>query len=187
MAILGYNVHDTGWDESGFSAGNMYVTKYTLATGSTMSELHAWIRSNGGAAGSLRLVVYGDTAGLPGNRVYYTSPLSTGAGGDIEVIETGISASLPAGDYWLGFHTITAPGSGGAMYAGSGFAYKGLSSGVSNPPPSTFGTPNLSGASRRHCVWAVVTASAAVPSADFVGTPLSGSAPLTVVFTDTST
>jgi len=189
MAILGYNVHDTGWDQTGFDVGRMYVTKFTQSTAAVMTELHAWVFPGSGSAGTFRLVIYADNgSGFPGARVAYTNVLSTGTSGDIEVSQTGFSVSLAAGDYWLGFNSITVPSSGLAgMYAGAGGIYKGILSGASNPPPDPFGTPNTSGSSRMHTVWAVVGAGATTPVADFTGTPTSGTASLSVAFTDGST
>jgi hypothetical protein len=160
VATLGYPVHDTSWDQTTIASGLMYASKYTLASAATMTELHAWTLNNGGAAGTLRVVIYADNgSGSPGARIAYTSVLSTATGAaDIEVQEAGFNVALPAADYWIGFLGVTGSGTSAAVYAGNGGTYKGIASGVPNPPPDPFGSPTASGSTRAYTVWAVVTA-----------------------------
>jgi PKD repeat protein len=153
-----------------------------------MSELHGWVGGPSAASAHARIVIYAadGAGGNPGTRLAYTNETTYSA--DTEIAQTGFSVSLPAADYWIGWLCISI-GSGGAaqVYADTSTgSYVGLSSGASNPPPAPFGTPDQSGTGKLSC-WAVVTAAASVPVADFTGTPLTGVEPLGVAFTDTST
>ena len=178
MAILGNNVK--GPASNSFFEGRIYVAKYTLASASTMSELHGWF---GGGTGQPRIVIYADSGGAPGARLAYTNQLPC-TSPDVELSQTGFSVSLPAGSYWIGWH-FSGSGSGNA-YTDTDGEHQGYTFGAGSTPPDPFGTPNITGTNRISC-WAVVTAAASPPVAAFSGTPLSGEAPLSVAFTDAST
>lgn len=183
MAILGNNVKGSSTN-SGLNTGRMYASKFTLASAATLNELHGWF-GNGGSASTVQIVIYADSAGSPGARVAYTS-LYTLTGSDIEIAQTGFSVALAAGDYWIGFRCESPAGSGNCWTTDTGGTHKGITGGTPSPPPDPFGTTNTSG-TRNHSVWAVVGAAVSVPVADFTGTPLSGTAPLSVTFADAST
>ena len=159
MAILGNNVK--GPSSAGFAAGRMYVAKYTLASASTMSELHGWFSGSGT---TVRIVIYADSAGSPGALLAYTNALSL-TGADVDLSQTGFSVSLPAGDYWIGWRSA-ASGTGGANYYDAAAPYKGKTTGAADPPDNPFGTTDTSGTRSLSC-WAVVTVTPATTVARF--------------------
>ena|GEM_PF-4534719 len=152
MPILGYNTK--GASNIGTSGGRKYVSKFTLASASTLTELHGWFTGTGA---TIQLVIYADSGGLPGARLAFTSPL-TPTGADIELSQTGLSVALAAGTYWIGWASQNA-GTVSAYYddPGGPAAHQAQSSGAAyNPPSDPFGTPNASGTRNFSC-WAVVT------------------------------
>lgn len=159
MAILGYNTKDNS-NNAGFDVGRMYVSKFTLATLQTMTELHGWFRG-GSATATVRIVIYADTSGAPGTLLGYTSGLTLPVTVDTELLETGFSVSLSAGDYWIGFRTSGTPSA--AASAGTGGTHQGKLTGAADPPDNPFGTVNTSG-TRKLCCWAVV----GTPASTFV-------------------
>lgn len=150
-AVLGYNTKDTSGTSS-LTAGRLYVSKFTLASARTMTELHAWMGF--GSGGQCRVVIYAadGASGNPGTRLAYTG-LKTVASGDVEIFETGFAVALAAADYWLGVSSVV---SSTEFYcANSGGTHVGLTSGTPDPPPNPYGSPGTSG-TRKHSVWAIV-------------------------------
>lgn len=150
--VLGYNVKGAS-QVSSLSTGRLYVSKFTLASPGTLTELHGWFLGNGTT--QVRIVVYDDDAGgaLPGTRMAYTSAYTPPAS-DTEVAETGLSVALAAGDWWVGF---VSSATGGFCYGvDPGGTHQGIGSGAAfTPPPNPFGTPSTSG-TRKHSCWAIV-------------------------------
>jgi PKD domain-containing protein len=184
VAILGNNIKSTS-GASGSAAGRMQTSIFTLAAAGTLTELHGLLSNGNVTSDSVRLVIYADSAGSPGSRVAYTSPLTIPASSDVEVSEAGFSVPLAAGNYWLGYKAMATGGPCQMWAASTGGTHKGLVSSASDPPPNPFGTPDTSG-TRNHCVWGVVVATGTAPVADFTGTPTTGTASLSVTFTDSS-
>lgn len=153
--ILGYNVKGGG--TSGLPSGRMEVSKFTLATAGTLTELHCWYAGSGSPAAQVRIVVYDDdgSGGLPGTRLGYTNILTLDVSSDRELSETGLSLALAAGDYWLGTVSNSATTSP-PIYNDTGGNHQQKSTSVTFTPPQTpFGTPNSSG-TRKHSVWGII-------------------------------
>ncbi len=132
------------------SSGRMYVSSYTLASSGTLTELHGYFRNSGGGSNA-KVVLYADSAGLPGAKKAVTSSVAITTDPQ-EIIQTGFSVALTAGTYWVGF---IVDGSTVLMPFGTG-SYQGILSGASfATPPDPFGTPNTSGA-RGYCCWGIV-------------------------------
>ncbi len=150
--ILGNNVK--GSAISTVFATRMYVSQFTLASAKTLNELHGWFL--GTWNGTIRLVIYADSADAPAARLAYTSALAYNGSADVELVETGFSVSLAAGNYWIGWECPTLT-SGSPSSAGSATGtYNGKTTGAADPPDNPFGSVNASGA-RNHSCWAVVT------------------------------
>lgn len=183
MAILGNNT-DGGASFSA-SAGRKISSRFNVAAGGqTLQELHALVNPGSGAGNTYVIHAYAETSAAPGALVAYTSPIVlSGSGATVEISQTGLSAALSAGNYWLGVTFTTNQGncrcfnSGGTLLAILGGA-------TVSPPSDPYGAWDFSGVNILS-VWAV-TVAAAAPVADFTGTPLTGSAPLSVAFTDSS-
>ena len=183
MAILGNN-SAAGTSPQTLAGGRMILSKFTLASALTLTELHGWFTGASGGR-TIILCIYADSSGAPGARLAYTSALTLTGSTDIELSETGFSVSLAAGSYWIGWRSST--GSGGAALYHSTGNYAMKNCGASDPPPDPFGTVEFGGAGVEMACWAVVGVAATPPVAAFSGTPLSGDAPLNVAFTDAST
>jgi hypothetical protein len=156
VAILGNGGLTTKGDSSiGLAAGRTFVTPATLASGSTLTELHGWFNGTGT---NVRIVIYADTGSLPGALVAYTNPLALTGAGDVELSQTGMSVVLAAGTYWLGFVSEGAgTGSTNFFYNSTGGSYQGKASGHTfTPPNDPFGTPTNSDPNRRVSCWAIV-------------------------------
>lgn len=160
MAILGYDTAGAGAG-SGISNGAIELTKFTLASAATMTELHCYAYGGTGVSASndFRLVIYADSSGVPGARVAYSavlSPPTTGTASMRDISETGFSVSLPAGDYWLGRHGIQNWDSFCTMAGEDTGAIDKRGTGKSDPPPDPFGSVASTG-TQKHSVWAVIT------------------------------
>ena len=156
-AILGNNVK--GSSAQGIAPGGMKVTLRTLATPMTLTELHGWFR--GGAGKKVRVIIYADSAGSPGARVAYTN-LLTLTGVDVILSQTGFNVPLAAGSYWVGFYgdPLTITGAEDCIMNNFVGTYKGIASGVPDPPSDPFGSANQSGSRDMNC-WAVLAAASA--------------------------
>jgi PKD repeat protein len=159
---------------------------YSPASDGTLTDL-AWYNKGGGAGTDpAKIFCYLDSAGAPGALKAVTAEFNTdggSAGWEIHAVVTPV-AILASAAYWIG--AGTSAGSSDVFEAtessGGNLAYK---SGAYASPPDPFGTPTGT-LSWRGSTYGIYTAGS-LPTADFTGTPLSGSSPLSVAFTDTST
>jgi hypothetical protein len=161
--ILGYNTKGVGGTTTG--AGRRYVTKLTHAAAATMTELHAF--AGGTTPTGMQIVIYADSAGLPGARVAYTAPITPPSGAGSDVSQAGFGVALAAGDYWIGFVLDSTGGT--TMYyddPGTNVHQANTSGAAYNPPSNPFGSPNSSG-TRKYSCWAVVGSGA--PTSGFLG------------------
>lgn len=151
--ILGNNTAG-GASGTASNAGRMYVSKFTLATGGTLTELHGNFFQTTGTP-QVQIVLYSDSAGSPNSRLAFTSPITVTNGTPaIEYSQSGFSVSLSSGTYWVGW---CAGGSGLSVPFDSNPEYKGsLASASFNPPNATFPTVDTSGTRSYRC-WGVVT------------------------------
>ena len=184
MAILGYNTAGANCD--GMSTGRLLCSKATLAADASLNELHGYFNDGGSPVSTVRLVIYkgitlGNISGA--TLVAYSNPILLNGGATTHAQQAGFSVPLPAGEYWIGARSDVAGGFWRGT-TGSG-SYSGVDTGASDPPPATISTVTASGTELLSC-WAV-TGAALAPVADFTGTPLVGTAPLTVAFTNLST
>lgn len=171
MAILGNNLGSNIAD--GMATGKMQVSRFTLATASTLTELHGIFDDFGGAS-AVRIVIYKHASGTtpdPGaTRVAYTNSLPIVGSGSIEVSQSGFSVPLAAGDYWIGARSNVS----GCAYRGAHTgldAHSGWDSGAPDPPPDPFGAPGVSsGAGNQLACWAIVGAAAAATTTAFEAT-----------------
>lgn len=154
--ILGYDTKGSA-NASSFSDNRMYVSKFTLASSGTMTELHGWFNASGGFVGNqVKLVIYADSAGSPGARKANTSAISL-PNGDTHAQQTGFSVALAAGDYWIGWVNPVGPITGFSYGENTGGTHKGKTSGANfTTPDDPFGSTDTSG-TRKHSVWAVIT------------------------------
>lgn len=150
--VLGYNAQ--GANARGFAAGRLQVTKWTLASAGTLTELHAWFRGTSGSP-QVRIVIYADSSGVPGARLAYTAPFTLpNTGVAAEFSETGLSVSLAAGDYWIGY--ISAGTVGSAFFDTLSQTARSISTGATfTPPPDPFGAGTS--ISDKFSCWAIVT------------------------------
>jgi|SRR3954447_9711936 hypothetical protein len=156
MATLGNS--NSGANNVGGGVGRMVASRFTLASAATLNELRGWF-AFGTAGDTVRVVIYKHVSGTtPDNAtlVAYTNPLTlTGSGTAYTLAQTGFSVALAAADYWIGARFNTSGNTKGDT--GSG---RGITTGVADPPPATFGVTDFSITSTVSC-WAVVTAVAA--------------------------
>jgi hypothetical protein len=154
MAVLGNSVK--GGSSAFGAAGRKFVAKFAMPGAGTLTELHGWFAQLSNVC-HLTLVVYRDSAGAPGSRVAYTSPLTGPGTADTELQQTGFSVALTAGDYWLGW----VDDAGAQYYYDASGTCVGITTGQSGAPPSDpFGAPDFGPQARLLSVWAVYTPAA---------------------------
>jgi Hypothetical glycosyl hydrolase family 15 len=93
---------------SGMSADYKRGTPFTLADGGTLTSFSAYLDGNGGASGSqdVRMVLYQDSGGVPGNEVVQSSTVTIPAGMTPQWIRfTAPQTALTAGTYWIVIQT----------------------------------------------------------------------------------
>jgi hypothetical protein len=152
--VLGYS--SNGSSQGGIADGGMFSSKFTLASAGTLTELHAWVDGGGGAGYNVIIHIYADSAGVPGARKAYTSPLATGGGTGVHLSQTGFSVALAAGNYWLGIGCSGYASAGGFKHETTGGTHARYLSGATfNPPPDPWGTSTQNG-TRKYSAWAVV-------------------------------
>jgi len=91
--------------------GNNYKrgSRFTLHEKGRLVNVGAYVDGRGGPSGSqaLRVAVYTDSGGRPGNLVAQTGSVNISSGGAARWVYFGSSAALNAGTYWLMIHSGT--------------------------------------------------------------------------------
>lgn len=138
----------TGVSATGQSLNELYVAKYTLsgvAAGATFTKIRCRI-SGGGTPGLIKLILYGNAAGVPGALID-SAETTILAGAAETVVELPLTGNKPAanGDYFLGFHNGTFSGaqvwmstSGGTIWYKSGMTYPTLPDPFANSGTAAF-------------------------------------------------
>lgn len=190
MATLGNTtVPDT---QTSGNVDRVNLNQYTVSGGDfSITTLHTRVSDIVSSGALFRLAVYASDgpSGNAGSLLCYTANLATTGGSFADVSgNPNTPTTLTNGvAYWIGLHfgsnnvalgQVSAASVSRLIQTGATFA-----SGAPNPYTTTPGT----GSSPQFCVWLVGAPPVVVPVANFTGTPLTGTEPLSVTFTDSST
>jgi PKD repeat protein len=170
----------------------IYATKRTLsgaAAGSTWTALRALCA--GGSSSTvlkLRLCIYNDLAGSP-NVLLDSGEITVPQGSGAAEYTVALSAAAAAsnGVYWVGVHLNTTGGPStfrGPAAAVMAYGPRAYTSGLMSPFNETAADSTWD---LRVAADATSPPAAVTPVANFTGTPLTGTYPLSVAFTDSST
>lgn len=134
----------------------LWVSKYTLASSGTLTELHGLFMSSGSAM-HVKIVVYADNAGSPagGALIVASNDLSTSQTGSYaDVSQTGLAVAIAAGTYWVGHVDNDNNGTGSNQSSAGNVAFKTVA-GQFSTPPATFPASPSTGNNQTSC-WAIV-------------------------------
>ncbi len=93
-----------GTPSAGLTANYERGSEFTLATQGVLASLSAYLDGDGGGSGSqsLRMALYQDSDGIPGDKVAESNTVSVAAGQAAGWVTFSVSAaSLSAGNYWI--------------------------------------------------------------------------------------
>ena len=176
---------------TGVSNNSLWLTKRTLAgaaAGATWTALRAWI--SGGSSGSTRvwLLIYDDLSNSPNHYVGGSMiTVANGAAAAEYTVTLPGTAAATNGVYWVGFWIEFGATGPVPWYAGSGGTMAYGNPGFSATTPTDPYNETATNGVNDIRVAADASTPAVAPVADFTGTPTSGTASLSVAFTDSST
>lgn len=107
--VLGYDT--VGASTETMVAWKHYTKKITLASAGLLASIHAYVNGLASQAENLRVGLWADNAGTPGNLIAFggCQPGTTGlylqnaaADGPARWVSCGFGRWLTAGDYWIG-------------------------------------------------------------------------------------
>lgn len=155
--ILGRN--SLGDTVVGVNPNRLFVTKFTLASAGTITELHGFFRTSGSGNFNIKVVVYADNAGSPigGALIAASSSSLVNNSSYVDYSKTGLSVSIAAGTYWVG---SVGDGTGDvSTQTGGGSDHYAIQTTAGNytSPPNPFPGGDSEGTGFISATWAVVT------------------------------
>jgi PKD repeat protein len=177
---------------TGVTNNSLWLTKRTLSgvpAGAKWTALRAWI--SGGSSGQTRvwLMIYDDLSNSPNHFVGGSMiTVANGAAAAEYTVTLPGTADATNGSYWVGFWIENGAGGPVPWYATSGgtmaYGNPGFNATIAPDPYTESG---VNGVNDIRVAADATTAAAVTPVANFTGTPLTGTEPLAVTFTDSST
>jgi Hypothetical glycosyl hydrolase family 15 len=127
---------------SGLTADFKRGSRFALATQGVLSSLSAYVDGDGGASGtqSLRMEVYQDADGLPGDKVAESNDVSIAAGQAAGWVTFSVpNVTLSAGNYWIVLESGDGAGVARDYGNGSGTDWYGNADMFAYPAANPFG------------------------------------------------